>query len=82
MGMAFMGMGANAAGGMMSGLQQQPGVQTNNLFQQPQPVQPTEPAAPAAEDPLEKIGKLKQLLDAGAITQEEFDAQKAKLLGL
>ena len=82
MGMAFMGMGANAAGGMMSGLQQQPGVQTNNLFQQPQPVQPTQPAAPAAEDPLEKIGKLKQLLDAGAITQEEFDAQKAKLLGL
>ena len=81
MGMAFMGMGANAAGGMMSGLQQQPGVQTNNLFQQPA-AQPAQPAAPAAEDPLEKIGKLKQLLDAGAITQEEFDAQKAKLLGL
>ena len=79
--MAFMGMGANAAGGMMSGLQQQPGVQTNNLFQQPA-AQPAQPAAPAAEDPLEKIGKLKQLLDAGAITQEEFDAQKAKLLGL
>jgi hypothetical protein len=36
---------------MMSGLQQQPGVQTNNLFQQPA-AQPAQPAAPAAEDPL------------------------------
>ena len=35
-----------------------------------------------SEDPLERIGKLKQLLDAGALTQEEFNAQKAKLLGL
>lgn len=35
-----------------------------------------------AEDPLERIGKLKQLLDAGALSQEEFDAQKAKLLNL
>ncbi len=34
------------------------------------------------EDPLERIGKLKQLLDAGALTQEEFNTQKAKLLGL
>jgi len=35
-----------------------------------------------SEDPLERIGKLKQLLDAGALTQEEFNAQKTKLLGL
>lgn len=35
-----------------------------------------------SEDPLERIGKLKQLLDAGALTQDEFDAQKNKLLGL
>ena len=32
------------------------------------------------EDPLERIGKLKQLFDAGALTQQEFNAQKAKLL--
>jgi hypothetical protein len=38
-------------------------------------------AAPlAADGPLEKISKLKALLDADAITQEEFDIQKAKLL--
>lgn len=40
------------------------------------------PQAAPAEDPLERLGKLKQLLDAGALTQEEFDVQKTKLLGL
>ena len=34
-----------------------------------------------AEDPYERIAKLKQLLDGGAITQDEFEAQKARLLG-
>lgn len=43
-------------------------------------------AAPAqstggAEDPIEKLMKLGELLKAGLLTQEEFDAQKAKLLG-
>ena len=32
------------------------------------------------EDPAEAIGKLKSLVDAGAITQEEFDSKKAELL--
>lgn len=40
-------------------------------------------AAPAvSEDPYEKLTKLKGLLDAGIITQEDFDASKAKLLGI
>ncbi|MBR6458968.1 MAG: SHOCT domain-containing protein [Actinomycetaceae bacterium] len=29
----------------------------------------------------DELLKLKQLLDAGALTQQEFDQQKAKLLG-
>lgn len=37
---------------------------------------------PTSVDPLEQIAKLKGLLDAGAITQEEFDAKKKDLLGL
>lgn len=37
---------------------------------------------PAQEDPYEKLKKTKALLDAGIISQEEFDALKAKLLGL
>lgn len=60
--MAFMGMGMNAVGGAMSGLQQ--------------PV--TEPS----EDPYTKLTEMKKLLDSGVITQADFDAAKAKLLGL
>ena len=37
---------------------------------------------PAQEDPYEKLTKLKQLVDANVITQEEFDEAKKKLLGL
>ena len=35
----------------------------------------------AQEDPYAKLTELKKLLDAGVITQEDFDAQKSKLLG-
>jgi hypothetical protein len=38
------------------------------------------PAATPAEDPYGDLMKLKELLDAGALTQEEFDAQKQKIL--
>jgi len=31
-------------------------------------------------DPLDRIAKLAQLRDSGALTNEEFEAQKAKLL--
>jgi hypothetical protein len=39
------------------------------------------PPAAAAEDPYEQIAKLAQLHDAGALTDEEFSAAKAKILG-
>jgi len=75
MGMAFMGMGANAAGGMMGGLQQQP-------VQQPVQQQPVQqPAQPAQDDPIEKLKQLKGLLDAGVLSQEEFDKAKERILG-
>lgn len=35
-----------------------------------------------APSPLDEIKKLKELLDIGAITQEEFEAKKKQLLGL
>ena len=59
--MAFMGMGMNAAGGMMGALQQ--------------------PVAEKA-DPKAKLLEAKELLDAGAITQEDYDKLKAQILGL
>jgi predicted Zn-dependent peptidase len=47
-----------------------------------------EAQSPAASQPAaagaipEQIKKFKELLDMGAITQEEFDAKKKQLLGL
>jgi hypothetical protein len=46
---------------------------------------PPAPAAPPAEAPQESVvdqlTKLKSLLDANVLTQDEFDAQKSKILG-
>jgi len=36
--------------------------------------------APAAPDPIEKLKELGELRDNGVLTEEEFAAQKAKLL--
>ena len=73
-GLAFMGMNANAAGGVM------------NNFQQPvmpqQQAPPPQPQQQVAEDPFAKLRSLKELLDSGIITQEDFDAAKAKILGI
>jgi len=38
------------------------------------------PAGAGSQDPLERIARLAQLRDSGALTNEEFEAQKAKLL--
>ena len=35
-----------------------------------------------ANSPAEEVKKMKELLDMGIITQEEFDAKKKQLLGL
>jgi hypothetical protein len=40
-----------------------------------------EPAAPAEPDPMEQLEKLAKLHAEGVLTDEEFAAQKAKLLG-
>jgi Short C-terminal domain len=44
------------------------------------PAPPPPPAAPAA-DPIAQLTQLAALKDSGALTEEEFEAQKAKLLG-
>ena len=38
-------------------------------------------AAPVADDPFEQIEKLSKLHESGALTDEEFAAAKAKILG-
>jgi membrane protease subunit (stomatin/prohibitin family) len=47
-----------------------------------QPVAPAPSAAPAADDSIAKLTKAKQMLEAGLITQADYDALKAKALGL
>ncbi len=74
LGMAFMGMGMQGAGSAVNAAQQPVFGQG---YATPQPS-----AAAPAEDPYEKLTKLKNLLDMGVITQEDFDTAKAKVLGL
>src|SRR5690554_6621915 len=77
-GMAFLGMGMNAAGGAMSGLQQPA---TPPPHQQQQAAASPEAPAAAPEDPVARLTQLKNLLDQGLITQEDYDAAKAKEIG-
>jgi membrane protease subunit (stomatin/prohibitin family) len=90
-GMAFMGVGMNAAGGMMGAMQQPNNASTYNpaFGQQTQPVQQstqteqqTQSSPTQTVDPTNKLMEMKKLLDAGAITQEDYDKVKAQLLGI
>ena len=77
----LVGMGM-ATGGMGLGGLQQP---TTPQGQQPPAAAPAAapaPAEPAAEDPMAMLKRAKDMLDAGLITQEDYDAVKAKALGL
>ncbi|MEO7917181.1 MAG: SPFH domain-containing protein [Dokdonella sp.] len=44
--------------------------------------QPIAAATPAADDPVATLKKAKEMLDLGLITQDDYDALKAKALGL
>ena len=87
-GMAFMGMGMNAAGQALGGLQQPQGQQQSYQQVPPPPAPPQQeaqqPAASAGggDDLATKLAQLKNLFDQGLITQEDYDAAKAKALGL
>ena len=50
--------------------------------QQAPPQQQQQPPAEQGEDPVAKLGQLKQMLDQGLITNEDYEAAKAKVLGL
>ncbi len=57
-------------------------MQQQQAYQQaPAPVAAAPAAAAPAGVPVEQLKELKSLLDSGVLTQEEFDAQKRKLLG-
>ncbi len=90
---AGMGMGF-AAGGVFNGMAQQMFAPMNGGIQ-PQQQSPVQSApsgrfsqqsdvgggnGSAGEDPMETLGKLKKLLDAGLIEQSEYDAKKTEIL--
>ena len=69
---------------MYGGQPQQPmyGLQPQQPQQPHQPRQPQQPQQPQQPvDPTAKLIEMKKLLDAGVITQEEFDKVKMQLLG-
>jgi hypothetical protein len=51
-----------------------------DAYAQPQYAEPAPAPAPAA-DPVEQLKQLAQLKEQGILTEEEFAAQKAKILG-
>lgn len=86
---AMVGGGAYVAGKHAARGQQRESEQEERLEsleaqqQAPAPAAPA-PAPVAAAPQVDVVGQLTQLkglLDAGALTQDEFDAQKRKLLG-
>lgn len=93
---AGMGMGMAAGGAFGSMAQQMfAPMSSSTPVQQPQPfqqapsgrfAQPTQGNNPqttpnaSQDDPMEVLGKLKRMLDAGLIEQSEYDAKKAEIL--
>jgi hypothetical protein len=50
-------------------------------YEQAQPAAPAAPAAAGGEDRIAQLKELGELHQSGVLTDEEFAAQKAKLLG-
>jgi len=69
--MAFMGMGINSASGVMQGVANKNGDNQNPFINTNQ-----------QEDPYTKLANLKQLLDQGVISEEDFNKAKNQLLGI
>jgi hypothetical protein len=61
--------------------QAQPGYMAPVQPQQYEQAPPVAAAPAPAEDPIEKLKEMAALRDQGILTEEEFAAQKAKLLG-
>ena len=60
--------------------QQQQAAAAQQQAAAPQPQAPVPPAAPAADDRMARIKELGEMKAAGLLTEEEFSAEKAKIL--
>jgi Short C-terminal domain len=63
------------------GQQDQSAYEQQAYAQQPAYAEPPPAPAPAQDDTLDQLAKLGQLHQSGVLTDEEFAAQKAKILG-
>jgi len=77
----FQSAGENAGPGGIMGIGMATGM-VGGMGGLQQPVAPPAAAAPPADDPIAKLKKAKDMLDLGLITQADYDAVKAKALGL
>lgn len=75
---AGMGMGM-AAGGAFGNMANQMFTPINSQEQQAKQSTPS-PSNNSSEDPMEVLSKLKKMLDAGLIEQEEYDVKKNEIL--
>lgn len=57
-------------------------MQSNIQTGQTEPIKPAEQSTVSQQNPYEKLTEMKKLLDAGIISQADFDAVKNKVLGL
>ncbi|MCR8908193.1 SPFH domain-containing protein [Thermophilibacter sp. ET337] len=78
--------GLGDGGGMLFGMNLAQSLSPMDASAAPRPTAtpaPSERAAtPSLDDQIEALKKLKDLLDAGILSQEEFDAKKREVLGL
>lgn len=79
--------GLGDGGGMLFGMNLASALNPQNATFAGAGTAPTEPQAESAKAPsldnqIETLKKLKELLDAGILSQEEFDAKKHEILGL
>jgi Short C-terminal domain len=55
--------------------------QPEPAYQEPAPQYAAPPQAPPPADPIQQLKDLAELKDQGILTEEEFAAQKARILG-
>ena len=86
LGMGFMGVGMQGVEGAHGAMQQPVGAAIGQAdaasFNQPANSPASSSPQAGADDPYEHLTKLKDLLDKGVISPEEFQAAKVKVLGL
>lgn len=86
LGMGFMGVGMQGLSGAFGAMQQPISTASNQAHTAPfnQPTNAPEETSSQSEitDPYEHLSRLKELLDKGVISSEEFQTAKAKVLGI